>query len=403
MKVLVYTSPARGHLYPIMAGLLELARRGHEVHVKTLASEVERLRASGLSAAPIAPSIEARLLDDYAARSAIGGHGRAVTTFLDRGELELEDMGSAIESSRPDVCLVDTNTWGAQAVAEARGLPLAVWHPFPLPYPSRHTPPFGLGLPPARGWPGRLRDRALRPLALASFERFRGRLNTLRRRAGAPELERLMSLYLRPQALLHMSAEPFEYPRSDWPRNVHLVGPGLWSPPGPVPALPSDRPVLLVTCSTEFQDDGALVEHALAAFGDDPRFTLVATTAGVDPSHFAAPSGAVVTRFASHADLLKRAVGVICHGGMGIVQRALASGVPVCAVPFGRDQFEVARRVAASGAGVSLGRSQLSATRLRAAVERTLTCRPGAEAVARAFAAAGGAPRIAEVIEGLGR
>ena len=30
---------------------------------------------------------------------------------------------------------------------------------------------------------------------------------------------------------------------------------------------------------------------------------------------------------------------------MGITQKALAAGVPVCAVPFGRDQFEVARRV----------------------------------------------------------
>ena len=29
---------------------------------------------------------------------------------------------------------------------------------------------------------------------------------------------------------------------------------------------------------------------------------------------------------------------------MGATQKALAHGVPVCAVPFGRDQFEVARR-----------------------------------------------------------
>lgn len=36
---------------------------------------------------------------------------------------------------------------------------------------------------------------------------------------------------------------------------------------------------------------------------------------------------------------------MISHGGTGTTQKALAAGVPVCAVPFMRDQFEVARRV----------------------------------------------------------
>jgi hypothetical protein len=36
---------------------------------------------------------------------------------------------------------------------------------------------------------------------------------------------------------------------------------------------------------------------------------------------------------------------------MGATQKALAHGVPVCAVPFGRDQLEVARRVEVAAAG----------------------------------------------------
>ena len=40
--------------------------------------------------------------------------------------------------------------------------------------------------------------------------------------------------------------------------------------------------------------------------------------------------------------ILEIAACVVCHGGMGITQKALAAGVPVCAVPFGRDQPEVA-------------------------------------------------------------
>jgi UDP:flavonoid glycosyltransferase YjiC (YdhE family) len=50
-RYLAYTSPARGHLYPITGALIELRRRGHEVAVRTLASEVERMEELGLAAA----------------------------------------------------------------------------------------------------------------------------------------------------------------------------------------------------------------------------------------------------------------------------------------------------------------------------------------------------------------
>jgi hypothetical protein len=38
--VLAYTSPARGHLFPLTPILDELSRRGHSVAVRTLASQV---------------------------------------------------------------------------------------------------------------------------------------------------------------------------------------------------------------------------------------------------------------------------------------------------------------------------------------------------------------------------
>jgi len=40
MKILAYTSPSKGHLYPLLPTLLELRRRGHQIAVRTLASEV---------------------------------------------------------------------------------------------------------------------------------------------------------------------------------------------------------------------------------------------------------------------------------------------------------------------------------------------------------------------------
>lgn len=83
-RYLVYTSPARGHLYPIVPTLEELKRRGHEIAVRTLASEVEVLRGLGFEAEAIDPAIERREIDDWRARTPIGAQRRAVRMFAER-------------------------------------------------------------------------------------------------------------------------------------------------------------------------------------------------------------------------------------------------------------------------------------------------------------------------------
>jgi MGT family glycosyltransferase len=400
--ILVYTTPARGHLYPIMDTALALAARGHRVAVRTLAAEIDVVHAAGLSASAIDPRIEACTMNDWQERSPLKSARRAVNTFVRRASIEVDDVRAAIATERPDLLLVDTNAWGAQAIAEASGLPWATWHPYPLPFPSREAPPFGPGLAPARGALGRLRDRLLHPLVVGPLQRELPRLNVVRAAAGAAPLSHIWELFLRPPLMLNLTSEPFEYPRSDWPTNVRLVGPGLWSPPSSTRPLPSsEKPVVLVTCSTEFQDDGALIRAAIEAYGTDAGVSLVCTTAGVDPAQFIVPTGVVVERFIPHAALVPRAGVVVCHGGMGITQRALAAGVPVCVVPWGRDQLEVAQRVVHAQAGTSLRRGALNGAKLRGAVETARSMRAGAERIRAAFDAAGGAARRADLIEAL--
>jgi MGT family glycosyltransferase len=183
---------------------------------------------------------------------------------------------------------------------------------------------------------------------------------------------------------------------------VRLVGPGLWDPPAAEPAwlAAEKRPLVLLSASTEFQDDGALIETALAALADEP-YAVIATTAAHDPGSFQSPANARVERFLPHTPILRRASVAICHGGMGTTQKSLAAGVPVCVVPFLRDQFELARRVETCAAGASLPSKRLRTDRLRGAVRRAISCRPGAERVAAAFHAAGGAEAAATELEGL--
>jgi MGT family glycosyltransferase len=252
------------------------------------------------------------------------------------------------------------------------------------------------------GVAGRLRDRAL-GLMNGWFDR-KARLpaiNAGRAATAMAPIARVAESRNRGSLTLYFTAEPFEY-RRPLPSNVVMVGAGLWDTSADTPVeLPEDeRPLALVACSSEFQDDGAIAAAALAGLRD--RWRLVVTTAGVDPATLGGnPGDALVARFLPHGPVLRRADVVVCHGGMGITQKALAAGVPVCVVPWGRDQLEVAAHVVEAGAGTRVSRRRLSPARLAAAVERARACRPGAARVRAGFEATGGSATAATALESI--
>ncbi|MHB8614121.1 MAG: glycosyltransferase [Candidatus Dormibacteraceae bacterium] len=400
MKVIAYTSPARGHVYPVVPTLIELRDRGHEVAVRTLASEVANLRGLGLGASAISPLVEGREMDDWRATNPLAQLKRALAAFVDRAEHEVPDLTEAIQLERPDLLLVDVNSWGAQAVAEASDIPWAVYAPYPLPIPSRYAPPFGLGLKPMAGRLGRLRDRSVTEVSMLSWNRVLPRLNEVRAAAGAERFQGVGQVFGRAPLTIAFTAEPFEYPRLDWPSSVRLVGPSLWEPADEAPAWIGDlqKPLVLVSTSTEFQADDRLLQVALDALAGEP-VTVIATSPIGSRAALRIPANARVEAFVPHGPILKFAVCVVCHGGMGTTQKALAAGVPVCVVPFGRDQPEVARRVEVAHAGTRLPAARLNAMRLRRAVGEAMTMSEGAARIASAFAAAGGAPAAADALE----
>jgi UDP:flavonoid glycosyltransferase YjiC (YdhE family) len=400
-RVLAYTSPGRGHLYPITPILDELHRRGHEISLRTLESEVPVALSRGFHAAPISPQIEAIEHDDWRARNPRAALVRAIRIFTARAKFEVPDLRQAIAEERPEALLIDINCWGALAVAEAWGGRWSTFCPYPLPLSSPDAPPFGPGFRPARGPLGRMRDRLLRPLVTGVFERaMLPPLNLVRRDLGLVSFANADEMFLRPELLIYMTAEPFEYPRRDWPATIVMVGPCEWEPPSEVPAWldAMNEPIVLVTTSSEFQNDSRLVEVALEALAAEP-VAVVATLPAGDPGPFRIPANARVERFVPHGQLLDRAVCAVTHAGMGATQKALSRGVPVCAVPFGRDQLEVARRVEVSGAGTQLPAKRLNPERLRQKVREAMTKASGAARIAAAFKAAGGPLAAADAFE----
>jgi UDP:flavonoid glycosyltransferase YjiC (YdhE family) len=106
-----------------------------------------------------------------------------------------------------------------------------------------------------------------------------------------------------------------------------------------------------------------------------------------------------IERWLPHLTIIPRAAAVVCHGGMGITQKALASGIPVCVAPFGRDQFEVAKLIGLSSCGTVVMPDQLNPENLASAVREAMTMRAGAARIAQGFRTAGGPVAAAEALE----
>jgi UDP:flavonoid glycosyltransferase YjiC (YdhE family) len=115
--VLAYTSPARGHLYPLTPILDELRRRGHQVALRTLSSQIDTMRARGFDANPVDPRVEAIPHDDWKGSNQRDALNRAVRVFGARAAIEADDVRRAIADERPDAVLVDINCWGARRVS----------------------------------------------------------------------------------------------------------------------------------------------------------------------------------------------------------------------------------------------------------------------------------------------
>jgi MGT family glycosyltransferase len=400
--ILAYTSPALGHLLPISALLSELSLRGHTVHVRTLSAGVEISQRLGFTAEAIDSRIERIELDDWKATNPVASLKLSVAAFGRRAVHEVADLTEAVARARPDALLVDVNCWGAQSAADAGPTPWACFSPYTPPLRSPGVPPFGLGLRPMSGVLGRIRDAAVRTAVVGRIEKLMlPPINTVRAKADVAPVASMDEFLRRSRLLLVASDKPFQYPQTDWGDGVQMIGPCVLDPgPNTNPdwLASVDRPIVLVTTSSEKQADDNLVQTAMTALADEPVHVVATLPAG-QPDGFATSPNATVCQFVPHGVVLERAVCAVTHGGMGATQKALAHGVPVCVVPYGRDQFEVARRVEVARCGTRLPAKKLSPLRLRAKVREAMTMTAGARRVAVGFAASGGAARGADFFE----
>jgi MGT family glycosyltransferase len=399
--ILAYTSPAIGHLFPMTPVLLELAGRGHRVHVRTLGDQVDMLRSLGLEADAIDDRVPAIAHSDMNARSTVDGLRRTVRTFTERAVFDGPDLQRALTQTAADMAVVDINAWGARMAAEAWGGPWVAFCPYTPPLRSRGTPPFGPGFAPRPGIVGTARDAILRPFVFGTLERATlPGVNRLREGWGLSPLRDADGFYRTAPAMIVATSEPFEYAHPEWAPDVRMVGALPWEPASTAADWVSEPgdPYVLVTTSSEYQGDEELARAAAQGLGGEAYRVVITMPAGVTELG-PLPPNVRLEEFVPHGPILARAAVAVTHGGMGATQKALAAAVPTVVVPFGRDQLEVAARVVHSGSGVRVPRKRLTADSLREAVRAAAGMTDGARRVADGFRAAGGAEAAADVVE----
>jgi MGT family glycosyltransferase len=372
---------AGGAVPPVLSVAGGLAGRGHDVRVLSdpvLRPEVEAVGARHVSWTH-GPHRHVRNKDtdiakDWQARTPVGAMATTRDGFMVGPAADFaRDTLAELERRPADAVVSEMLPFGAMIGGQAAGVPVAVLITTVLPLPVPGRPPFGPGFMPARGLPGRLRDAGVSRLSGALWNKALPRLNATRTANGLPPLGHVFDQIAGTDRILVLTSEAFDFPAAEVPEHVRYVGPRLddpdwveeWTPPA------GDEPLVLVGMSSTYQDHTGLLGRVAEALGRLPVRGLITTGPAVAPEELDAPDNVTVMRSAPHAQVLEHAAAVVTHAGHGTVIKALAHGVPVVALPIGRDQPDVAARLVASGAGLRL-RPGSPPRRIAAALDRVL-------------------------------
>jgi UDP:flavonoid glycosyltransferase YjiC (YdhE family) len=391
--VLLATWDGGGHAAPMLSIARALLARGHRVRVladPVLGTEVE---ASGATFVPwrTAPhrtsTEDAVITRDWEADSPAAAAARLRDNLM-CGPARAFAADTLRELSvRPaDVVAADHLLLGALIAGEAVGARTAAIATTLLGVPGWGVPPAGTGLAPARGPLGRTREALLNRVVIRLYAKGLPAVNAAREAHGLGLFEHPAEMITAWDRVLVLSSKAIELPSFAPPAHVRLVGARLDDPAWVAPWQPpaGTDPLVLVAMSSSHMEQRDALARAAAALGRLPLRGVLTTGPAVDPAAVPAPRNVQVVRSAPHARVLRHASAVVTHAGHGTVAKTLAAGVPLVALPLGRDQPDVAVRVAQAGAGLTLPKSS-SPERIAAAVRRVLE-EPAFAAAARRVA-----------------
>ena len=312
MRVLMVHWDGGGNMPPQRALARELKRRGHDIHVLTHNTLAETVIKDGgtFHALDTVPQYDPTQPHSYDEENAFLQHHVCGSPAF------AADFLNAYDALSPDVCLVDAMLITTLNAAIERGLYFAAvdhlaWNPAGAAFLNSF----------AAALPGR-----------AAGSTFYGLLDRV--------------------PLVLATSYPEFGTQPDVAPHIHFVGP-IREPvaPAPWPRRFPDRPFVLVSLSSTFQEQDATLRRICDALAPLPLEVLVTTGWSIAPEALVV-SGCIEARsFAPHDAVLPSVDLVLTHAGLGTLMYSAGVGAPCLCLPNGRDQNNNAARVATLGLG----------------------------------------------------
>ncbi len=396
MNILFASTPATGHINPLLAIVHMLRAEGHEITFLTGSAFRDRIENSGAKFVSLqgAADFDGRNLLSVAPElkdipPGLEWFRVAIERFfLDRLSAQHQSLLQAAQDCRADVIVGDDMFFGVlPAVLGPRSErpPIVLCGTSFLHLAREDGAPNFLGLPPATtdeqrhqyADAARQFDEAVDQPALIRLNEI---LKTLS--VGPLSMPIFHSVVELADAYMQLTVPRFEFPRQI-PNSVHFVGtPPIIPGQAPLASwahdLDGSRKVVLVTQGTVANHNfGLLIAPTLAALADEPDVLVVATAGGrpVEAIPCALPSNARVASYLPFEWLLPRVDALVSNGGYGSVNQAMSYGIPLVTAGLTEDKADVNARVAWSGVGLNLATNEPTHEALRAAV-RTVLDRP---------------------------
>jgi MGT family glycosyltransferase len=393
MKVLIASTPATGHLNPLLAIGRFLIAEGHEVVALSGNALRQRIEATGAKFRPFPPGADFDLQDIVSVVPELknippGPEWLRVgmeRIFVDTIPAQHRGIQQVLRAFPADVIIGDDMIFGVLPMLlrpRSERPPIVLCGTSILHWRREDGAPNFAGLPPATTHAKR------KEYAAISQEHDRvvnqpvaRRLNRSLKDLGVgplatPLFESVVELA---DAYMQLTVPSFEFPR-DFPLSVHFVGTLPIIPnQAPLPAwaheLDGSRKVVLVTQGTVANHNfGLLIAPTLAALANEPDLLVVVTTGGrpIDAIPRPIPSNARLASYLPFEWVLPMVDAFVTNGGYGSVNQAMSFGVPLVTAGLTEDKADVNARVAWSGVGIDLATNEPTPQALREAIRTVL-------------------------------
>lgn len=359
---LFVTIEGGGNVAPVLGIAKQIKNRGHHVRVLTEPCLENSIKNHGLDFVSFT---------DYFTRSDrskdIFGDWEAGpfsnptfdNVIFGPAETVVEQTLREMEAQNTDVLVADCLLFPALMAAEKNGIKSVLLFHMPEYMPGANRPPGVMGLTPGKGPFGKLRDKLLGKIFHKVFNKGLPKLNAVRKKHGLPLLKNAADMIDMADARLIQTSLAFDFPLDPLPKNVSYTGPVLddpdWTDPwqNPWPAN-NQKPLVVVSFSSTFQNQGAVVQNCIDALSKLPVRGLVTLGLSLAREKFNASENVKIVGTAPHSQIFPLADLVITHAGHGTLMRALSHGLPLICLPMGRDQNDNAAKVVHHGLGLKL-------------------------------------------------